>query len=63
MSDTLTGNPQYDAITAAIKAFPFWDYGLDETDPNAKYAEWVPDLAAVIHRAVADAAGNAPIGT
>lgn len=55
MSDTLTGNPQYDAITAAIRAFKFWDYGLDDTNPNSEYAEWVPDLAAAIHKAVSAA--------
>ena len=59
MSDTLTGNAQYDAITAAIKAFKFWDYGLDATDPNSEYAEWVPDLAAAIHKAVAGAGSPA----
>lgn len=50
----LTGNAQYDAITAAIKAFKFWDYGLDEADPNSEYAEWVPDLAGAIHKAVGE---------
>lgn len=53
MTDTLAGNPQYDAITTAIKAFPFWDYGLNETDPNDEYAEWVPGLAAAVYQAVA----------
>lgn len=60
MSDTLTGNPQYDAITAAIKAFKFWNYGLDETDPNSEYAEWVPDLAGAIHKALTAPADPAP---
>jgi hypothetical protein len=55
MTDTLAGNAQYDAITAAIKAFPFWDYGLDEANPHSEYAEWVPDLAAAIHKAAAPA--------
>jgi hypothetical protein len=57
----LTGNAQYDAITTAIKGFSFWNYGLDETDPNDQYAEWVPDLAdainAAINEAVIDAQG------
>lgn len=59
VTDTLTGNPQYDAITAAIKAFKFWNYGLDETNPNSEYAEWVPDLAGAIHQAI-NAAGSTP---
>lgn len=45
--------PDLDAITAAIKAFPFWNYGLDEADPNSEYAEWVPDLAQAIQTAIA----------
>lgn len=51
MSDQTT-TPDLDAITAAIKAFPFWNYGLDEADPNSEYAEWVPDLAAAIQTAI-----------
>lgn len=61
MSDTLTGNPEYDAIAAAIKAFKFWDYGLDETNPNSEYAEWVPDLAGEILKAVGAPAAPAGI--
>lgn len=36
------------AVTAAIKAFDFEDYGLHEVDPNSEYAEWVPALAAAV---------------
>lgn len=46
--------PDLAAITAAIKAFPFWNYGLDEADPNSEYAEWVPDLAQAIQQAIND---------
>ena len=40
-----------DAITEAIRAFPFWNYGLNDTDPRSEYAEWVPDLAAAVEKA------------
>ncbi|WUH94605.1 hypothetical protein OG900_33620 [Streptomyces sp. NBC_00433] len=40
-----------DAVTAAIKAFDFEDYGLHEVDPTSEYAEWVPVLAAAVHAA------------
>ena len=36
----------------AIREFPFWDYGMDEVDPKSEYAEWVPELAAVVEEAV-----------
>jgi predicted extracellular nuclease len=42
------------AIVAAIKAFDFDDYGMDEVDPNDEYAEWVPALAEQIAAAYAD---------
>lgn len=32
-------------VAAAIREFPFWDYGMDDVDPKSEYAEWVPDLA------------------
>lgn len=35
-------------VEQAIRKFPFWNYGLDEVDPNDDFAEWVEDLAAAI---------------
>lgn len=35
-------------VQQAIENFPFDDYGLDDTDPNSEYAEWVPALATAI---------------
>lgn len=40
-------------IQGAIKEFPFWDYGLNDVDPESEYAEWVPDLAQKIAQALA----------
>jgi hypothetical protein len=50
----LTGNAQYDAITTAIREFSWDNYGLDDVDPNSEYAEWVPDLAGAIHKAIGE---------
>lgn len=36
----------------AIRNFPFWNYGMDDVDPGAKTAEWVPKLAAAVEKAV-----------
>ena len=36
---------QRDQAIQAIRDFAFWNYGLNDTDPNDKYAEWVPALA------------------
>lgn len=36
----------------AIREFPFWNYGMDDVDPQADTAEWVFHLAAAVERAV-----------
>jgi hypothetical protein len=35
-------------IVEAIQSFDFANYGLDEVDPNAPFAEWVDALARVV---------------
>lgn len=40
------------AAEEAIRDFAFWNYGMDEVDPKSEYAEWVPDLAAAVEKAV-----------
>ncbi|MFC4006573.1 hypothetical protein ACFOY2_05030 [Nonomuraea purpurea] len=48
------------AIEKAIREFPFWDYGMDNVDPESEYAEWVPALALAISDALAaDQSGEA----
>jgi hypothetical protein len=39
-------------IREVIRDFAFWDYGMDDVDPQSEYAEWVPDLAANIAKAL-----------
>lgn len=56
----LTGNTQYDAITAAIREFSWDNYGLDDVDPENEFAEWVPALAGAIHQAVSPGAVRDP---
>ncbi|TMR14076.1 hypothetical protein ETD86_29460 [Nonomuraea turkmeniaca] len=41
-------NDQQAVAERAIRAFPFWDYGLNGVDPKSEYAEWVPDLATAV---------------
>lgn len=36
----------------AIRDFAFDNYGMDEVDPKSEYAEWVPDLAAAVEKAI-----------
>ncbi|MHA6764739.1 hypothetical protein [Streptacidiphilus sp. PAMC 29251] len=48
MSNPTEPDAQHAAIVTAIRAFAFWNYGLDDTDPNSEYAEWVPDLATAL---------------
>jgi hypothetical protein len=43
-----------DKVIEAIKEFRFWNYGMDEVDPNSEYAEWVPALADAICAAIDD---------
>ncbi|GAA0705471.1 hypothetical protein GCM10010193_70700 [Kitasatospora atroaurantiaca] len=40
------------AAEQAIRAFDFWDYGLNEVDPESEYAEWVAPLAAAVVAAI-----------
>ncbi|MFC8447686.1 hypothetical protein [Kitasatospora sp. NPDC057223] len=40
------------AAEQAIRAFAFWDFGLNEVDPESEYAEWVAPLAAAIVAAI-----------
>lgn len=47
---------QRDQAIQAIRDFAFWNYGLNDTDPNDKYAEWVPDLADKVVAALAQPA-------
>ena len=39
-------------VIKAIKRFDFDDYGLHDVDPKSQYAEWVPDLADAIVKAL-----------
>lgn len=43
---------RYTAAEKAIRNFPFWDYGMDQVDPKASTAEWVPALAEAVTLAV-----------
>jgi hypothetical protein len=52
MAEPIPSPAQQDALAdlamkanEAIRAFPFWDYGMDDVDPNDEYAEWVWELA------------------
>jgi len=54
----LRENPK-EKVVAAIKAFHFWNYGMDDVDPNHKFAEWVPDLADAIVAALSADLGPA----
>jgi hypothetical protein len=43
-----------DKVIEAIREFQFWNYGMDDVDPQAETAEWVPDLADAICAAIDD---------
>jgi hypothetical protein len=51
MTDTIR-----DTLASVIRAFPFWDYGLDGVDPESEYAEWVTNLADKQREALSDTA-------
>ena len=57
--DELTPTELNDALTDiamdvsnAIRAFPFWDFGMDDVDPNDEAAEWVFELAVKVTETV-----------
>lgn len=54
--------PDAERVAAAIRAFRFWNYGMDDVDPNSEYAEWVPALAAdIVASFVPESAAAVPV--
>lgn len=43
-----------DAVIKAVKSFDFENYGLEDVNPHATSADWVPDLAACVIEMIVD---------
>jgi hypothetical protein len=47
------------AAEDAIREFRFYRFGLNDIDPNSDTADWVPELAEAVARAVLDVTNQA----
>lgn len=47
-----------DEVIEVIRAFRWWNYGMDDVNPRSPYADWVPDLADEILAALGEYVGK-----